>query len=1089
MPPSFLTGTKDMVSIIKAFARALLVIIFLCLTTVVINCMTEFYQALEIPVSIAMAQDKEKQAYDSHSNNFIATDGNPRNLHHGIRAQLDLYGGTGDGYVRNTGSTWEAARETGNKTPAQLIITNINELPFSYRAQTMTVGTGHTADDSFEIARAFIPFDTSTIPNHAYITEAALNLYITATAANPSIRIVRSSQSNTAYILQHDYSKCQYDAQDDPPKKLSDDTMVTSSGSYQAFPLNLDGIAWLNKSSWTTFGIREAQYDASDIIPPLFTNSSAVFHTANHSSMPFPPCISTTITIPEYVIEKGSDDTCEKNKREQGISGYERKKRVAVSGDTPQVFSLPEKDGSGGSWIAHLFPLASTEGAGKIEDVTVTYHPDYTDAGTSVKLCIAVEGKDPFPQPELPYNLTPQFHECSYTWLTNPYTGRSWSWHDINSMSIGIMLKDTGAKEIQPPLPHELYATITYKNLFLGSDAENNIYDLGLRFDLIGASRIKNFTYARLILPTNEFRLSEHGQLKLRITGQDIADAGDFSSERPSEKVPVTSNDIDWPIDRADLPVDMNGVHATQAILTSPNIAPVINESARNAAWSADGDNRNIALTIACISDEPEDHNIIYLADYEAGLLYNPIALELYTSVYDCFIARETVARVTDTSALIHCISLLSLDFFVEYKAAGTYRWRATSRITRSMPGQPIEVTLRDLSPATEYLYRVVYRETGNKPFSRGMAHSFRTQRAEGDEFTFTIESDTHVRYSEEAVAWQESTGQLQMKDLSWDTIEKEGADFHINLGDWFEGRVGHCITETTAVYDYIKTKAYQGTRCWPTYFALGNHEGENPTQDAYHLNARSARMKVIPNPDTTVSTFYKNPNPYESYYAWEWGDALFIVLDPYSYCTEDPDKDPWNWTLGKTQYDWLYHTLSSSRKKWKFVFLHQLLGGKREVRNYGRGGIEYAKFKVKQNATYEWGGEDQQGNNVWSQKRPGWKHGALHDMLEAQGVTALFHGHDHGFAHQTLDGIHYIECPTISGVSVFQRLYDEGFLKAADYENGITMGNNGYIRVRVNPEKILIEYIGTIRDVDEAIQGYKNGEIRYAAVLEEHGH
>jgi UDP-2,3-diacylglucosamine pyrophosphatase LpxH len=285
-------------------------------------------------------------------------------------------------------------------------------------------------------------------------------------------------------------------------------------------------------------------------------------------------------------------------------------------------------------------------------------------------------------------------------------------------------------------------------------------------------------------------------------------------------------------------------------------------------------------------------------------------------------------------------------------------------------------------------------------------------------------------------------------------------------------------------VHDYIKTKAYQGTRCWPTYFALGNHEGENPTQDTFHANARSARMKVVPNPDASVSSFYKDPNPYESYYAWEWGDALFVVLDPFSYCTDDPDDDPWNWTLGQAQYDWLYDTLSSSGKKWKFVFLHHLTGGKREVRNYGRGGIEYAKFKVMQQATYEWGGEDENGNYLWSEKRPGWEHGAIHDMLASEGVTAVFHGHDHGFAHQTLDGIHYIECPTISGISLFQRLYDDGFLEAADYKNGVRMGNNGYIRVTVNPEQVLVEYVGTIRDVDEDDQGYRNGEIRYAAVI-----
>ena len=55
-----------------------------------------------------------------------------------------------------------------------------------------------------------------------------------------------------------------------------------------------------------------------------------------------------------------------------------------------------------------------------------------------------------------------------------------------------------------------------------------------------------------------------------------------------------------------------------------------------------------------------------------------------------------------------------------------------------------------------------------------------------------------------------------------------------------------------------------------------------------------------------------------EDYYSWEWGDALFIVLDPFQYTMtlpysdvsgsgEDDDEttiggDQWNWTLGLQQ-------------------------------------------------------------------------------------------------------------------------------------------------------------------------------------------
>ena len=49
-----------------------------------------------------------------------------------------------------------------------------------------------------------------------------------------------------------------------------------------------------------------------------------------------------------------------------------------------------------------------------------------------------------------------------------------------------------------------------------------------------------------------------------------------------------------------------------------------------------------------------------------------------------------------------------------------------------------------------------------------------------------------------------------------------------------------------------------------------------------------------------------------EDYYAWEWGDALFVVLDPYRYELVDrkASGDFWDWTIGSTQYEWLASTL-----------------------------------------------------------------------------------------------------------------------------------------------------------------------------------
>jgi hypothetical protein len=130
------------------------------------------------------------------------------------------------------------------------------------------------------------------------------------------------------------------------------------------------------------------------------------------------------------------------------------------------------------------------------------------------------------------------------------------------------------------------------------------------------------------------------------------------------------------------------------------------------------------------------------------------------------------------------------------------------------------------------------------------------------------------------------------------------------------------------------------GTACHsvPFFLVLGNHDGESPARGDT-LWATKTRKALIPNP--YGNHFYKaNPDTLgdlgtiDDYFAWEWGDALFIALDPYRYTLERPGRGEtnqrgnWFWTLGEQQYRWLQKTLQESRAKYKFVFIHHLVGG-----------------------------------------------------------------------------------------------------------------------------------------------------------------
>jgi hypothetical protein len=105
-----------------------------------------------------------------------------------------------------------------------------------------------------------------------------------------------------------------------------------------------------------------------------------------------------------------------------------------------------------------------------------------------------------------------------------------------------------------------------------------------------------------------------------------------------------------------------------------------------------------------------------------------------------------------------------------------------------------------------------------------------------------------------------------------------------------------------------------------PLYLILGNHEGEvgwglDGTANNLAVMASNTRKLYYPNP--LPNNFYSGnteEEPFvglrENYYAFEWGDALFVVLDPFWYTLKKPD---WGWTLGPEQYNWFSKTLDGT--------------------------------------------------------------------------------------------------------------------------------------------------------------------------------
>jgi hypothetical protein len=270
-----------------------------------------------------------------------------------------------------------------------------------------------------------------------------------------------------------------------------------------------------------------------------------------------------------------------------------------------------------------------------------------------------------------------------------------------------------------------------------------------------------------------------------------------------------------------------------------------------------------------------------------------------------------------------------------------------------------------------------------------------------------------------------------------------------------------------------------------PLYIVLGNHEGEqgwdiDSTPTSLPVLFTNARKLYYPNP--FPDDFYSGdsiPEQFvdlrEDYYAWNWGNALFVALDPYWHTMTKPNSGQtnWYWTLGRDQYDWLKQTLEQSSARFKFVFLHHLVGGKIDAT--ARGGIEYSHY-------YEWGGQNSDSTWGFDSLRAGWGV-PIHQLLVDNGVDILWHGHDHFFARQDTEGVVYQMVPQPGRArwdSIPNQAGQYGYL------SGVFIGSRGYVRVTVDDTSATIDYIRTFLP-GETTQTYRNGMVAYSYAIVKH--
>lgn len=417
------------------------------------------------------------------------------------------------------------------------------------------------------------------------------------------------------------------------------------------------------------------------------------------------------------------------------------------------------------------------------------------------------------------------------------------------------------------------------------------------------------------------------------------------------------------------------------------------------------------------------------------------------------------LGAITDTSVTVKAIASGAIEAYFEYGvSADRLRGKTTSKAYKN--GEVIDVVLGNLLPDTQYYYSLLSRSTGSTVYNPVQSGTFHTQRSVGEPFVFTIQSDSH----------RDENTDITLYETALENILNDHPDFHIDLGDTFMAEK-FAKTKETTIQRYLEDRAFFATLAGsvPLFLVNGNHEGENgwnklKSTDNVAMWASVARLTYFPNPKP--QSFYSGSVPGQgNYYSFIWGDALFIMLDPFWFSDRKAqgNDDGWSYTLGKTQYDWLKNTLEKSSAKFTFVFLHNLVGG---YSKDARGGAEAAKF-------FEWGGNNSDGSAGFQKMRPGWGQ-PIHQLLVENNVTAVFHGHDHFYAKQQLDGIIYqlVPQPGHPGIDV---------RNAAEYsyEEGTFLPPAGHLRVSVSADSVTIEY------VIASLQENKNGNVANSYLIE----
>jgi hypothetical protein len=99
-----------------------------------------------------------------------------------------------------------------------------------------------------------------------------------------------------------------------------------------------------------------------------------------------------------------------------------------------------------------------------------------------------------------------------------------------------------------------------------------------------------------------------------------------------------------------------------------------------------------------------------------------------------------------------------------------------------------------------------------------------------------------------------------------------------------------------------------------------------------------------------------------------------------------------------------------------------------------------------------------------------------IHQLLAKHGVQIVFHGHDHLYVKEDLDGIVYQEVPQ----SGHPRYDNTRSAEEYGYKSGVIQGSSGHLRVVIQPDKAVVSYVRAYLPADETPE-YRNAAVSHS--------